>query len=386
MKTMTPLITLRRQRTKRFGVSTSATLVALVVIVGVSASPLNAASAYRLVKVASAKSPVGVVWHPTTALPYVIEQGGRLRPIVTTKVGAPALDVSKDVSTGGEQGLLGAAFSPDGSLLFVNLTNPEGDTEIREYSWSAGKADATTKRIVLDIDQPYSNHNGGHLIVDSAGLLWIGMGDGGSSGDPEGRAQNLDSLLGKMLRIDPRPDVANKKGYSIPPDNPFVSGGGRPEIWASGLRNPWRFDIDPGSKKLLIGDVGQNEYEEVSVVGLSQAGANFGWNLREGTRAYNKGIAPEGAIEPIYEYPHSDGCSVTGGVVYRGQRLRGLAGSYVFGDYCKGWIGLLTERNGKWVHRKLGVKIDNLSSLNRAPDGEVWVTSTGGAVAKIDRR
>ncbi len=364
-----------------------ATVIATGVAVGVGADNQRAeaaSSAYRLVKVATAKSPVGVIWHPVSKKPYVIEQGGTIRPASMGSPAAAALDVSKQISTGGEQGLLGAAFSNDGSLLFVDITNNDGDTEIREYQWKGGAADISSMRLLLSIDQPYSNHNGGNVLVDAKGYLWIGMGDGGSGGDPEKRAQNLDSLLGKILRINPVAD--GNKPYSIPPDNPFVSGGGRPEIWALGLRNPWRFDIDASSNQLFIGDVGQDKYEEVNVVGLDAAGPNFGWNLREGLHAYGSGTKPAGVVDPIYEYAHKDGCSVTGGVVYRGTRLRGLDGSYVFGDYCKGWLAITTKRGSRWTTRKLGLTLTNLSSLNRTPDGEIWVTSTGGTISLIDGR
>jgi Glucose / Sorbosone dehydrogenase len=345
-----------------------------------------ASSAYRLVKVATAKSPVGVIWHPVTKKPYVIEQGGTIRPAGLGAPAPPVLDVSKQVSTGGEQGLLGASFSNDGNFLYVDLTNTDGDTEIREYQWKGAATDTDSKRVLLSIDQPYSNHNGGNVVVDSKGYLWIGMGDGGSGGDPEKRAQNTDSLLGKLLRINPIGD--GDKPYSIPSDNPFVSGGGRPEIWATGLRNPWRFDIDTPRNQIFIGDVGQDKYEEVNVASLDQVSPNFGWNLREGMHAYGSGAKPAGVIDPVYEYPHKEGCSVTGGVVYRGTRLRGLAGSYFFGDYCKGWLAITTNRgdSGKWTTRKLGLTLTNLSSLNRTPDGEIWVTSTSGAISLIDAR
>lgn len=364
-----------------------ATLSLAIGLVLPLSKPSQAASAYRLVPIAKATSPVGVVWNPVTKEPFVIEQRGTFRGISAGKIDkTPALDVTKEISDGGEQGLLGATFSNDATSLFVNLTNKDGDTEIRKYSWKDGKADQTSMRLILRIDQPYSNHNGGNIVVDENGWLWIGTGDGGSAGDPEARAQNLDSLLGKMLRIDPTPDGSGKQ-YSIPPTNPFVQGGGRPEIWASGLRNPWRYDLDRANKRLWIGDVGQGDYEEVNVIGSEKGGANFGWDLREGTHPFEGGKLPPGATDPVYEYSHSkDGCSITGGVVYRGTQLRGLAGSFLFGDYCQGWIGLLTERKGKWSTRRLGLKVTNVSSFNRAPNGEVWVTSTQGSISQIDRK
>jgi glucose/arabinose dehydrogenase len=347
-----------------------------------------ASSAFKLTKVASAKSPMAVIWHPQTRAPFVVEKGGTIR-ILAGKPLSPtgtALDISSQVSDGGEQGLLGAAFSRDGSKLYVNLTNTDGDTEVREYGWGNNQAITSTKRLLLSIDQPYGNHNGGNVLVDADGMLWIGTGDGGSGGDPENRAQNLDSLLGKMLRIDPRPD--GTRAYGIPDGNPFASGGGRPEIWAYGLRNPWRYDIDPIGRRMFIADVGQGKYEEVSVVSLDQPGANLGWKLREGTHAFEGGDKPAGAIDPVTEYSHSDGCSVTGGVFYTGKSLKGLSGRYLYGDYCKGWIASVGQRtaNGPWQSRKLGLTLTNLSSFNTAPDGEVWVTSTSGTIGRLSGR
>jgi glucose/arabinose dehydrogenase len=347
-----------------------------------------ASGAFKLVTVATAEAPMAVIWNPTSKPAFVVQKGGTIKmlagkPLTPTGM---ALDVRDDVSNGGEQGLLGAAFNVDGSLLYVNLTNKEGDTEIREYAWKDNAAVANTKRLLLTIEQPYSNHNGGHLLVDSQGMLWIGTGDGGSGGDPENRAQNTDSLLGKMLRIDPRAD--GTRAYGIPSGNPYANGGGRPEIWAIGLRNPWRYDFDRKGKRLFIGDVGQGKIEEVSVVSTEKPGANFGWKLREGSQAFEGGKKPAGAIDPITEYSHSDGCSITGGVFYTGTALKGLSGRYLYGDYCKGWIASVGQRTvgGTWQSRKLGPKLENLSSFNTTPGGEVWVTSTNGTIAAITGR
>ena len=374
---------------RRHLISTISIVSSIVATLAGGTQPVaQAASAFKVTKVASANSPIAVIWHPQTKAPFVVEKTGKVRMLAgkpLTPVGT-ALDVSKDISDGGEQGLLGAAFARDGSRLFVNLTNPDGDTEIREYRWTGSAAVVGTQRLLLTIDQPYGNHNGGNVIVDADGLLWIGTGDGGSGGDPENRAQNLDSLLGKMLRIDPKPDGTH--AYSIPPDNPFADGGGRPEIWAYGLRNPWRYDIDSAGRRLFIGDVGQGKYEEVSVVSIDRPGANFGWKLREGLHAFEGGDKPSGAIDPITEYAHKDGCSVTGGVFYTGTSLKGLAGRYLYGDYCKGWIASVGKRtnNGPWQSKRLGVTLTNLSSFNTAPDGEVWVTSTSGTISRLSGR
>ncbi len=372
----------------------------LAITAGVVA-PSQAAnsSAFELTKVATANTPVGVIWDPTTTAPYVIQQRGKLSALAgkpLAPIGA-SLDVSAEVADGGEQGLLGAAFSNDGSLLFVNLTNKKGDTEIREYKWKEGVADPASKRVLLTIEQPYSNHNGGHVIVDSDGLLWIGTGDGGSAGDPENRAQSLDSLLGKMLRIDPRPetgqagDKPGDKPYTIPSGNPFAKGGGRPEIWAYGLRNPWRYNIDAAGKRLFIGDVGQGKFEEVNAVSLSAVAPNFGWKLREGKHTYGDAAKDTGSqklMDPVTEYSHGDGCSITGGVFYEGKALPGLAGRFLYGDYCKGWIATVGQRTsgGAWQSRKLGITVENVSSFNTTPDGEVWVTSTKGTIYYLSGR
>jgi glucose/arabinose dehydrogenase len=370
-----------------------AVAAAIVVGAGTVATPsAEGAGAFRLIYLGSATSPVAVIWNSTEPAAFVVQQGG----VISKLDGKPlaplgkALDVSEDVSDGGEQGLLGAAFSADGSLLYVNLTNKKGDTEIREYAWKNSAAVVNTKRLLLTIEQPYSNHNGGHIMVGSDGMLWIGTGDGGSGGDPENRAQNPDSLLGKMIRIDPLAESSGdgSRAYSIPEGNMFAKGGGRPEIWAIGLRNPWRYDFDRTGKRLFIGDVGQGKIEEVSVVSTDKSGANFGWKLREGTNSFEGGKKPAGAIDPITEYSHSDGCSITGGVFYTGKLLPGLKGRYLYGDYCKGWIASVGQRTtgGKWQSRKLGVKLENLSSFNTTPQGEVWVTSTSGTISAISGR
>ena len=345
----------------------------------------RSASRYALRKVATADRPVGLYVAPGSPTLFVVEQTGRIRPLSGSKLGAPVLDVSEDVSTGAEQGLLGVAWSRTGDRLYVDLTNRDGDTEIREYAWKEGRADASTERLVLMVDQPYQNHNGGQLVVDRQGLLWIGMGDGGSSGDPQKRAQNPKQLLGKILRIDP---AANGSApYSIPVDNPYADGaGGAPEVWAIGLRNPWRFTIDADTQRLIVGDVGQGAWEEIDVLPLDEPGVNLGWSKREGRHAFEGGARPPGAVEPVYEYSHSLGCSVTGGVVYRGKALSELRGDYLFADYCRGRIGALRPGLTSWAYRPLGVTLTQLTSFGVDSDGEVWVTSGAGSVSKLVRR
>ena len=236
----------------------------------------------RLVEVVKADRPIGFALHPNGTV-YVQEQAGRLRPIAGSALGRVALDVSDDISSGGERGLLGAAFSPDGSTLYTDVTNDDGDTEIAAWPFADGVADAAARRLLLTIEQPFANHNGGQLWVDEDGVLWIGMGDGGAGGDPQNHGQRTDTLLGKILRIDPRP--SGDRPYAIPSGN-IIAARVRPEIWAIGLRNPWRFSIDPTTRTIWIADVGQNAWEEVNAVSVSAKAPNFGWKRREGTHAY----------------------------------------------------------------------------------------------------
>lgn len=336
-------------------------------------------------KVASADRPIGFVTAPNGSF-FVIEQRGKIRRFDGNRVGDAILDVTKEISDGNEQGLLGAAFANDGSWLYVNLTNIDGDTEIRAYPWVNDAIDATKMILLLNVKQPYANHNGGGLVVDQAGVLWIGLGDGGSAGDPENRAQNLDTLLGKILRIVPTPDEA--KPYRIPVGN-LDAARGRPEIWAWGLRNPWRFSIDSATKRIWIGDVGQGDREEIDTVPVDTVGANFGWRLREGTRAYNGGAKPNSNVDPVHDYSHaSGGCSVTGGTVYRGRAIASLRAAYLFADYCDGKIRLARRSalGGPASVKMSGLILLNLSSFGADRDGEVYVASTDGAIAKIVAR
>jgi glucose/arabinose dehydrogenase len=279
-----------------------------------------------------------------------------------------------------ELGLLGLAFSPkyaqDG-LFYVNYNPQEGPLRTRIAEWHLpstrlGKERAKETRILLEVTQPFSNHNGGQLAFGPDGMLYIGLGDGGAGGDPHGNGQNLATLLGKMLRI----DVRGSKGdppYSIPKDNPFLGrAGARPEIWAYGLRNPWRFSFDPKGR-MLVGDLGQNAYEEIDVV---ERGDNLGWALREGRHCYpeSKPCSSDGLKEPIYEYARSLGVSVTGGYVYTGKRIPSLAGKYVFADFGSGriWALDLPKRNEPARARELGVHGRSISTFGRDASGELY--------------
>jgi len=313
-----------------------------------------------------------------------IYQGGALLP-------EPFLDIRPRVgSRGNEQGLLGLAFHPayaQNGLFYVNYTDRIGDTVIARFSVSgndANRADAGTEMQLMNVSQPYPNHNGGSVVFGPDGYLYLGLGDGGSGGDPQGNAQSLKTLLGKILRI----DVDNGTPYAIPPGNIF-SDGGAAEIWAYGLRNPWRFSFDRLTGDVYIADVGQNAWEEVNFLPAgSPAGANFGWVIREGTHPY-EGTAPAGIelIDPVAEYGHGQGCSVTGGFVYRGEALPAWRGVYLYGDYCTGLIwGLARTPDGAWLNRVLFETGLNISSFGEDAAGELYLTDLNGGVYRLSAK
>ncbi len=287
-------------------------------------------------------------------------------------------------SEGNEQGLLGLAFSKDGALLYVDYTDKNGDENVDEFAVNNGTIDAGSRRRVLFEKDPFGNHNGGDLVFDDDGMLYITFGDGGSAGDPNGNGQNLGVLLGKILRIDPTASGGN--AYSIPADNPFVGqSGARGEIWMWGLRNPWRFSFDQQTGDTWIADVGQNQYEEIDFAPKGEAGINWGWNAREGLHPF-KGDAPAGARDPIAELSHADGnCSITGGYVYRGKAIPDLQGAYIYGDFCAGELLALTQANGAVAQQKdLGLKVKQLTTFAQDADGEVYAVSREGTVYRLD--
>lgn len=293
---------------------------------------------------------------------FVVEKGGIIKILNAdgTVNSTPFLNISAIVnSVGSEQGLLGLAFHPDyptNPNFYVNYTNLSGDTVISEYTVSDNPDIAnTTGTILLTIPQPYINHNGGCLNFGPDGYLYIATGDGGDGGDPQNRAQNLNSLLGKLLRI----DVDNGTPYGIPADNPFLLDGDDntlPEIWAYGLRNPWKFSFDSQTNELFIADVGQNEYEEINAVNSTDSGNNYGWRCYEGDHNYNtSGCSPSSTMTfPVAEYSHNNSgnfkCSITGGYVYRGTQQPSLVGIYFFADYCSTEIGMLSNNAGTWSY------------------------------------
>jgi glucose/arabinose dehydrogenase len=325
---------------------------------------------------------------------FVVEQPGRIRIIRDgALVGTPFLDVSARISAGGERGLLGLAFHPgyaQNGRFFVNYTDRNGDTHIAEFRGGPGTdtADAASERLILFVAQPFSNHNGGGLAFGRDGMLYIGLGDGGSGGDPFRNGQNLGAHLGKMLRI----DVDRGNPYSIPTDNPFVStSGARGEIWAYGLRNPWRFAFDRTTGDLFIADVGQGDWEEIDV-GLAsrRGGENYGWNVTEGAHCFSppSGCDMAGLTLPVVEYDHGEGCSVTGGVVYRGCRLPGYQGTYFYSDYCSAFVRSFRLDGGRAVDPRdwtvaLGRGLDRPTSFGVDADGEAYIVDQDGEVYRI---
>ena len=313
----------------------------------------------------------------------VAEANGRLHP-------EPFLDISDRITAGGEQGLLGLAFHPafaENGRFFVNYTDQNGDSVVAEYQRAGEReADPASERVLLQIDQPYPNHNGGMLAFGPDGFLYIGMGDGGSGGDPHDNGQRLDTLLGKLLRI----DVDGGEPYGIPSDNPFVDEQDRrPEIWTYGIRNPWRFSFDRDTGDLFIGDVGQNELEEVDVLPAgTPSGANLGWRIMEASRCFaSDDCNAEGLVLPVIEYPTAEGCAVTGGYVYRGSQFPALQGGYLFADFCGGQIWGLSAAKARAgsASRRLLLQTDlNISSFGEDEEGELYVTDlTGGAVYQV---
>ncbi len=327
---------------------------------------------------------------------YVVEQPGRIRTIEQGAVSEAAfLDLTDRVVAGGERGLLGLAFHPtfaESGRLFVNYTGLGGETRISEFRLSddPARADPTSERIVLRVAQPFSNHNGGDLAFGPDGMLYIALGDGGGAGDPRGNGQNLGTPLGSVLRI----GVDGEEPFEVPDDNPFVSRHDVfPAIWAYGLRNPWRISFDRETGDLYIGDVGQGRVEEIDVgLATRHGGENYGWNLTEGSLCFEppSGCSGEGITPPVLEYGHDQGCSVTGGVVYRSCRMPGYHGSYFYGDFCSALIRSFRLDGGAVVDHidwtedlSLAAGIENISAFGVDAEGEIYVLSHGGTVFKI---
>jgi glucose/arabinose dehydrogenase len=327
---------------------------------------------------------------------FVVEQGGRIRILRGgAVVSTPFLDISGRVSRGGEQGLLGLAFHPrygSNGRFFVHYTDQAGDVHVAEFRVGSNpdQADANSERTILFVQHPFDNHNAGGLVFGADGMLYVTMGDGGSGGDPFRNGQNLGSLLGKILRI----DVDNGNPYAIPAGNPFQgTAGARAEIWAYGLRNPWRFSFDRAGGDMYIGDVGQNRREEVNV-GLAsrRGGENYGWNVTEGTLCFNPGAgcSTAGQTLPVVEYATGSGgaCAVTGGFVYRGCRMPGYQGTYFYGDYCASFVRTFRLQGGAATDQRdftaaLSRDVDALSSFGQDLDGEIYIVDRGGEIFRI---
>ncbi|HWR82856.1 MAG TPA: PQQ-dependent sugar dehydrogenase [Candidatus Deferrimicrobium sp.] len=378
------------------------TVIVLICLLATAAGQVHAATPLTAqLAVSGLSSPVYVCSPPGDRNRlFIVEQGGRIRIHKNgSLLPVPFLDIHTIISTGGERGLLGLAFHPDyaaNGYFYVNYTNVAGNTVIARYQVSANpdSANQNSAFTILTVAQPFSNHNGGMLAFGPVdGYLYIGMGDGGSGGDPQNNAQNPQTLLGKLLRI----DVDGGVPYSVPPDNPFV---GAPdtldEIWAFGLRNPWRYSFDRAAGDLYIGDVGQNALEEIDFQSnTSSGGENYGWRLKEGTSCYNppSNCDPAGVlIDPIHQYTHGGSpfrCSVTGGYVYRGCAIPDLQGTYFFGDYCSGQVWSF-RYNGSTVTEfqdrttELGLPAVSVSSFGENANGEIYIVAYNlGRIYKI---
>ncbi|HEY3296365.1 MAG TPA: PQQ-dependent sugar dehydrogenase [bacterium] len=372
-------------------------------LLGILASWLLAptASAITTVRVATGlQQPLFITYAPGDAgRLYIVERGGRIKVLQNGQISGTFLDVRSLVETGYvEQGLLGLAFDPqfsaNGTFYIYYTRGGDGWIVISRYhATNSDNADPASAQILLTIPHPYQNHNGGMITFGPDGFFYFGTGDGGSGGDPGNRAQSDTTLLGKLLRI----DVHQGSPYAIPPDNPFAnSQEGRPEIWAKGLRNPWRFSFDRQTHDLYIGDVGQDRWEEVDVQPANVRGLqNYGWRLMEGNHCYNppQNCDPGGLVHPIHEYGHNVGCSITGGYVYRGSAIPDLAGTYFFADYCSARIWSFRYQNGQqsdFQERTAelapggGQTIQAISSFGEDAQGELYICDLNqGSVFKI---
>lgn len=352
-----------------------------------------------------ADQPIDLAFRPASTSLLVAERAGTVREAVADEDGFrladdPVLDITDAVGdAGGEKGLLGLAVDPDGEHLYVSYTRAQdGASRIDEYELTGDdgslRAELDTRRQLVAIPQPYANHNGGALRFGSDAMLYAGFGDGGSGGDPEGNGQARDTLLGKILRIDPSaPD-------GVPSDNPFVDGDGTGTdverlIWATGLRNPWRIDIDPTTGDLWIGDVGQDRFEEIDRLSPEGGrgagyGTNLGWDLFEGDQRFDEPDPAPGAAsggpfaDPIATYSHDEGCSITGGLVVRDPRLVALDGTYLFSDFCQRWIRGVVTGDGPTRIVDVGLDIGSVAAFARGPSGEVYVVSLDDGVQRLD--
>ncbi len=315
---------------------------------------------------------------------YIVEKGGVVKIFSDGKVQrSPYLDISDLVSTGPEQGLLSIAFPPSyptDTRVFVSFTDRQGDSIIGTFTPDEGDhLDQESLAVVLKVAQPAANHNGGQIAFGPDGYLYVGFGDGGGQGDPNGNAQNKGSMLGKIIRI----DVSDPVRYRIPADNPLAPGNhSLAEIWALGFRNPWRFSFDRETGRLFVGDVGQSSREEIDIV---ERGRNYGWNIFEGTSCFKPPCEARNFTPPMAEYSRDEGTSVTGGFVYRGKVIPELVGRYIFGDYGSGTIWTLTEQGGSWKKDLIFKTNRHITSFGEDSEGELYVVTFEGEIAQINR-
>ena len=336
--------------------------------------------------------PVYLTSPPADPRLFIVLQNGQIRIVDSGQLLAGTfLDLSSQVSGGNEQGLLSMAFHPDyanNGYFYVNYTDNSGDTQVVRYTVSAGdpnQANAASAFTILSVAQDFGNHNGGHLVFGDDGMLYIPLGDGGSAGDPNNHGQDPSDLLGSILRI----DVDGGSPYAIPADNPFASGqgGARPEVWAYGVRNPWRIAFDRVDDVLYVADVGQNTLEEVNAVSASASPVNYGWRTMEGTACFNpsSGCVQTGLTLPVVEYDHGEGCSITGGFAYRGSAIQGVAGHYFYSDYCSGFLrsfrfaGGIVSQAQDWTIGNVG----NVLSFGEDSAGELYILSDNSTVYRL---
>ncbi len=327
--------------------------------------------------------PLAFIAGPANAV-YVVEQPGRIQRLLDSQPATLFADIRIRVNSGpNEAGLLGMAFDPDfatNSRVYLSYTRDNLQSVISRFvSHDDGLTlDADSEQVLLTLDQPKGNHNGGQIAFGPDDYLYIGFGDGGGAGDRDGNSQNKNNLLGAMLRI----DVSGDSGYTIPADNPFAQVNGRAEVYAWGLRNPWRWSFDRQTGDLWLADVGQDKWEEINRI---QLGGNYGWNIREGEHCYNAiQCDSRGLIDPVVEYPNGSDCSVTGGYVYRGEAIEDLDGVYLYGDYCSGKIwGLFPDGNGGFDNRLLLDTSLRISSFGEGSDGELYVVHHWGGIYRI---
>ena len=320
---------------------------------------------------------------------FVAAQDGRIWIVdADGRVAAePAIDLGPRIRSGGEQGLLGLALHPDfprDPRVFVDYTDTSGDTIVASLALDSSdpsRLDPDSHRRLLFVDQPYANHNGGALAFGPDGFLYVSLGDGGSGGDPHDNGQRLDTLLGKVLRL----DIDDGDAYAVPPDNPFASGGGLPEIWLYGLRNPWRMSFDRETGDLWIGDVGQGSWEEVDVARAGLGGSNFGWRVMEGSHCYNADACDrEGLTLPAADYGRDQGCTVIGGYVYRGAAYRFLDGAYVFADYCSGNLFAIDAGADEPASPTIvGSGGNGVAAFGQDADGELYALALDGAISRV---